>query len=125
VGLNKAGKGQSVETGHPHILLECSVGDLSGLLSGKLGGSVFSSILNQGLDLGEVGGVSDEVRKFLAHGLLGQTGETIVLLPELFLSGHGGHDSDLNIAEVHSIKHTESSLVSFVSLEMLELARLS
>jgi len=151
MGLNKAGKGQSVKRGiHKNFFMvyinrcvsgvsvtpligflleiwpECSVGvgNLSGLLKGKSGGGV-SSILKHGLDLGEVGGVSDEVREFLAHGLLGQLVETVVLLPELFLNGHGGSLSERNIAKIERIEHTDSSLVPFVSLEMGELASLS
>lgn len=97
---------------------------MSGLLKGKSGGGV-TSILKHGLDLGEVGRVSDEVREFLAHGLLGQLVETVVLLPELFLNGHGGMLCERNFAEVERIEHTDSSLVPFVSLEMGELASLS
>ena len=51
--------------------------------------------------------------------------ETVELLPELLLNGHGSCLSEFNFSEVESIKHSHCGLVALVSLEMGQPARLS
>ena len=98
--------------------------DLSGGLSGD---GILSVIISSehGLDLGEVGGVRDEVGELLAHALLSELVETVKLGPELLLSGGGGHLGEFDSAEIKSVKDGEGGLVARVTLEVCQLAGLS
>jgi len=66
------------------------------------------------------------VRKLLPHALLGKLVETVVLMPELLLNGHGcGMRVESDILKVHSIEDTHGALVALVPLKVLKLSRFS
>ena len=95
--------------------------DLSGLLGGEGISRVFTTV-DQGLDLGKVGGVRNEVGEFLAHAGLGQLEETVELLPELILEGHSGLLGEIHLAKIKGVKNALGGLVAFISLEVGKLA---
>ena len=95
-------------------------------MSGLFGGESFVGITfaEKSLDLGEVGGVSDEVREFLAHILLSELVEAIELLPELLLNGHGGELRDSHVAQVKSIENTHGGLEALIVGQVSQFAAL-
>lgn len=90
---------------------------------GKSGGGLITTV-DEGLNLGEVGWVSDEVRELLAEAALGQLEETVELLPELVLKGHGSALVEFHVVELEGIQDAESGLVTLISLEVSQLAGL-
>ena len=66
------------------------------------------------------------MRKLLPHALLGQLVETVILLPELLLNGHGGGvRAELDFLEIHGVEDAHGALEALISLEVCELAGLS
>lgn len=78
----------------------------------------------QGLDLGLVGLVRDEVRHLFAHILLCELKEAINLLPELLLGRHGGCLFNLDVSEVHGLEDAHASLEALITLKVSKLASL-
>ena len=94
---------------------------MSSLFCGESRGGV-GTFLKESLDLGKVGGVSDETGKLLSHGLLSKLVVAIELLPELLLSRHGSGLSELNSGKVEVVKDTHGSLITLIVLQMGKLA---
>ena len=101
----------------------CS-GDLSSLLALERVRSCIAG-LKESLDLGKVGGVSDEVRELLPHALLRELVETVELVPELLLNGHSSDTGvELDVLEVHGVEDAHGALEALISLKVSELTSL-